>query len=315
NNHMGIIFDWFYRQSWNVYAYDEFLQNYRKDNSLWNSGIEGSIDYNYSKGNFRLNAVCNIASYRNLLNNNTGYFYGTGMTRIGTAVRNQSDYPLSSFFGYEVSGLFKDNTEISGAPSQDGAQPGFFRYANQNSDNIINSDDRVVLGSPNPDFTTTFDLELAYKRFDLSGLFYWSQGNEIFNFTKWWNDFWPSFSGQKSKRLLYDSWTEQNKNTSVPKASNTSNFSTNTVINSYYIEDGSYLRLKTIRLGYSFNEASLRKARISSLYLYLQAVNLFTLTKYSGLDPEIGGDATAFGIDKGNYPNTTQFMIGLRLGI
>jgi hypothetical protein len=132
---------------------------------------------------------------------------------------------------------------------------------------------------------------------------------------KWYTDFWPSFQGQKSKDLLYNSWTETKKNTSVPKASNTSNFSTNTVANSYYIEDGSYLRLRSLEIGYSIPESMLSKVKIKSLRLYLQGVNLFTSTKYSGLDPELGGDDLSFGIDSGNYPNARQFIFGLNLSL
>ncbi len=86
------------------------------------------------------------------------------------------------------------------------------------------------------------------RGFDLGALLYLSQGNEIYNFTKWWTDFWPSYNGQKSKLLLYDSWTENNKNASVPKATNTSNFSTNTQNSSYYPENGSFLRLRSLQV-------------------------------------------------------------------
>ena len=231
-------------------------------------------------------------------------------------VRNQPVHPISSFFGYQVIGLFSDAADIAGSPVQQGAQPGFFKYADINGDRVIDPIDRTFLGNPNPDFTAGFNLELSYKRFDIGALLYLSQGNEIYNFTKWWTDFWPSYSGQKSKRLLYDSWTDNNKSASVPKASNTSNFSTNTQNSSYYVEDGSFLRCRSLQLGYSFDERFLSKFRISSLRLYVQAVNLFTITKYSGLDPEPGDyDGNAFGIDNGNYPNVRQVSFGVQLRI
>jgi hypothetical protein len=105
----------------------------------------------------------------------------------------------------------------------------------------------------------------------------------------------------------------KNKDSKVPKASNKSNFSTNTQVCSYYVEDGSYLRLKNLQLGYSFPADLLSKVNIKYLRIYVQAVNLFTLTKYSGLDPELGGDDRAFGVDYGNYPNVKQFIFGLNL--
>ena len=121
------------------------------------------------------------------------------------------------------------------------------------------------------------------------------------------------YQGQKSKDLLYNSWTESNTDATVPKASNKSNFSTNTQACSYYIENGSYLRLKNLQLGYTLPENMTDKIKIKSFRIYFQAVNLFTLTKYSGLDPELGGNDLAFGIDYGNYPNAKQFLFGLSL--
>jgi hypothetical protein len=156
-------------------------------------------------------------------------------------------------------------------------------------------------------------MAVTWKNLDLTAFIYGSQGNDIFNNTKWWTDFWPSYQGQKSRDLLHNSWTEQNIGATLPKASNKSNFSTNTVVSTHYIEDGSYLRLKNLQIGYTFSKNMTEKIKIRSLRLYLQAVNLFTITKYSGLDPEIGGNDLAFGIDYGNYPNARQFIFGLNL--
>jgi TonB-dependent SusC/RagA subfamily outer membrane receptor len=318
NNHLGLVVDWFTRDSRDLFlnisssvygAPDSHIN----DALMKNSGIDAALNFNLSFGSFRLNADLNLTVYHNEIGKGKYDFFDTGTSRIGTVVRNQVGQPISSYFGYQVAGLFSDATEIAGAAVQIGAQPGFFRFANLNGDALIDSKDRTFLGNPHPDFTTGFNLGLSYKRIDLSGLLFLSHGNEIYNFTKWYTDFWPSYYGQKSKNLLYYSWTEANKNTSVPMASNTSNFSTNTQNMSYYIEDGSYIKMKSLQLGYTFNEKLLNKVGISSLRLYLQAVNLFTLTKYSGLDPEIGGQDTAFGIDNGNYPSVRQLIIGLSL--
>ena len=321
NNHFGFVFDWFNRDSRNlnttfVVPGTPGSSSLDLNSSLMkNSGIDASLNFNKSFGPFRLNADINISVYHNEIGRGDYTFFDTGESRIGNLVRNQPGNPISSFFGYQVTGLFSDPSEIATAPSQQGAQPGLFRYADQNGDAIIDPKDRTFLGNPHPDFTTGFNLELSYKKIDISTLLYWSQGNEIYNYTKWWTDFWPSYAGQKSKLLLYNSWTASNKNTSIPMATNTSNFSTNTQSLSYYVEDGSYLRMKSLQLGYTFDGKILKKVKISSLRLYLQGVNLFTLTKYSGLDPEIGGQDTAFGIDNGNYPSVRQVIFGLQLGI
>jgi hypothetical protein len=281
-----------------------------------NSGVDATLNYNTDFGNLRFNADCYFTAYKNILDDIRGDFFDSNPgLRIGAPIRNMEGYPLSSFYGYKVAGLFGSSSEVASSPTQDGAQPGFFRFVDQDEDNIITSADRTFLGNPHPDFTAGLHLVLSYKRFDIAALFYTVRGNEIYNYTKWWTDFWPSFSGQKSKRLLYESWTESNKNAIVPKASNTSNFSTNTQNCSYYVEDGSYIRLKSLELGYNFDEKLLKKLKISSFRLYLQAVNLFTFTKYSGIDPEIGGSDTAFGIDTGNYPGVKQVLVGLKLEI
>jgi len=254
-------------------------------------------------------------------------FFDYGGSRIGNLARNMEGEAISSFFGYKVIGLFQDDADVTSSPTQDGAAPGFFKFENviqgdADLDSKIDPGDRQIIGNPNPDFTYGFNLGLNYKGFDLSAFFYGSYGNDIYNWNKWWTDFWPSFQGQKSKDLLYKSWTPDRTNTNVPKASNTSNFSTNTQSVSYFIEDGSYLRLKNLTIGYTIPESIMSKVKIKSLRIYVQAVNLFTLTKYSGLDPEISSTLTdgviddrSAGIDYGNYPTVRQFNFGLNLGL
>jgi TonB-dependent starch-binding outer membrane protein SusC len=292
--------------------------------SMTNTGLEVELSYCKTWGDLGFNGSIQVSSYRNEISALALGISGldAGTTRIGNLVRNQEGRPLSVFYGYQVAGIFKDDQEVLSAPYQDGAEPGFFRYENidlstpeYSGEQRIDNDDRTVIGNPNPKCTYGIDLALTYRRFDLSAFFYGSKGNDIFNFTRWWTDFWPSFQGQKSHDLLYNSWSLNNTGASVPKASNHSNFSSNTTVNSYYIEDGSYLRLKQVQLGYTLPEKLLGKTGVKSLHFYIQGVNLFTLTKYSGLDPELGGGDKAFGIDLGNYCNAKQFLIGLYLGL
>jgi hypothetical protein len=317
DQHFGIAFDWYRKKSKDVYVYywppAAPFGLYINSDGISNSGMEVKINFNQTGQLLGLNIDLTVTTYRNNITRQKEYF-DSGSSRIGSLVRNQTGHPLSSFFGYQVEGLFQSDGEVAGAPLQDGAGPGFFRFANRDTDNAITPDDRTFLGDPHPDFTAGINIQLTYRNFDLGGLLYWSQGNDIFNWNRWWIDFWPSFEGQKSKDLLYDSWTETNKGAATPKASNTSNFSTNTQSCSYYVEDGSYLRLKSLQLGYTFDDDLTRSVKMSSLRVYVQAVNLFTLTKYTGLDPEIGGSDYSFGIDYGNYPNVKQFLVGLEVG-
>jgi hypothetical protein len=148
---------------------------------------------------------------------------------------------------------------------------------------------------------------------------YGSYGNDIWNNTKWWLDFYQSFAGAKGYTALYDSWTPTNHNASAPIQEIKGNNSTNGVPNSYYIENGSYLRAKNVTLGYTFSPNILKKASISSLRIYVQAANLFTITKYSGVDPEVTGTldgvspVTDFGVDEGAYPTTRNYLVGINL--
>jgi TonB-dependent starch-binding outer membrane protein SusC len=314
--------------------------------AMSNKGVDGELSFKDKFGDLGVDASAIITTYKNNIDkiaNGVDFFdYQGGVTRIGgnSDNRNQVGHPMSAFFGYKVTGLFQTadfHTEgvvdkTTGKPvldangvqktqlvqnadvaTQDGAQAGFLRFQDTNGDGKITPEDRVFMGNPNPKFTYGFNLSLTYKGFDLSGFLYGSYGNDIFNWNKWWVDFWPSFQGQKSTELLYKSWTPETPNAKVPMASSISNFSTNGQVCSYYIEKGSYARMKNLELGYTLPQNIVSKIKISSLRVYVQAVNLFTFTKYSGLDPELGGDDRAFGSDTGNYPLVKTYIFGLNM--
>jgi hypothetical protein len=282
-----------------------------------NTGIDMELTYKNKWGDFGFDGGIVLTTVKNEITKiaeGVNYWdQGGATTRIPEAIRNMVGHSLSEFFGYKVLGLFQDAADVTASPTQDGAEPGFLKFDDTDGDGKISPTDRVFMGSPIPKFTYGFNLALTYKNFDVTTFLYGSQGNDIFNWNDWWIDFWPSFQGQKSKKLLYDSWTTSNTGATVPKASNKSNFSTNNQVNSYYIEDGSYLRMKNLQIGYTIPESIMSKINVGSCHLYLQGVNLLTLTKYSGLDPELGGDDRAFGSDTGNYPNVKTFIFGINL--
>jgi hypothetical protein len=243
-------------------------------------------------------------------------YFSAGGTRLGTpVVRNQPGHDLSSFYGYKVIGLFNSKEEVAAAPTQSGAGPGRFRYQDTNGDGQINDDDRQFLGSPIPKFTGSITLTLKYKGFDLNTNLYASLGNKIFNNQRWFTDFYPSFTGAAVSARVKNSWLPTNTNTTIPIFESASNFSTNTQANSYYVENGSYARMQYLNLGYTFPAAMLTKVNLSRLRVSVSATNLFTITKYSGLDPSVGGSADQnFGIDVGNYPITRGYNVGLSFG-
>ena len=242
----------------------------------------------------------------------TGFFDVANINSLGNMVRNEMGQTVSSFYGYQVIGLFSDAADVTNSPTQTGAGPGRFKYKDISGDKIISTNDRTSLGSPNPDFTYGLNLGLNFKNFDFATNFYGSQGNEAVNSVRAFTDFFGE-QGAKSNVLL-NAWTPTNMNTTIPKIEQVRNFSTNGVMNSYFVEDASYFRLRSLILGYTIKPKTLSKAGLSGLRVYVQGTNLFTLTKYTGLDPELGGNSSNFGIDYGNYPNNQKnFLLGLNV--
>lgn len=249
------------------------------------------------------------------------YFDQEGRRFNGASiVRNAVGHSIGQFFGYRIEGFWNMQEEIdaanSAAPSgeyQTDMGVGRFRYADVTGDGQVTPDDRTFLGNPNPDFTYGLNLGLRYKQFDFSMFLFGSVGNDIWNQLKWWHDFYASFQGAKSHTALYDSWTKDRMDATAPIQEVDGSFSTNLVPNSYYVEKGSYLRARNAQLGYTLPSETLDRLGISRLRVYVQAANLFTITNYSGIDPEISGGSTNFGIDEGAYPNMQQFLLGLNL--
>ena len=283
---------------------------------IQNTGIDISARYR-GKINENVNFYTgvNVTTYKNLVVKipNPGYFDAASVNTMGNVVRNQVGHQVSSFYGYKVLGLFNSDEEVAKAPTQSGAAPGTFRYQDTNNDGVISGDDRIHLGNPNPDFTYGITLGLDYKGFDLSGFFYGSQGNEAFNSLKVYTHFLQTFKEQKNRDLL-NAWTPQNTNTTIPKLSTATTFSTNGVPSSFFVENASYLKLRSLALGYKINSDLTKKVGISLLRVYVNASNLFTITKYSGIDPELSGAASNFGIDYGGYPtNELSLVFGLNV--
>ncbi|WP_026953372.1 SusC/RagA family TonB-linked outer membrane protein [Algoriphagus mannitolivorans] len=229
-------------------------------------------------------------------------------------IRNAVGQPLSSFFGYNTLGLFRNQEDVNSHAIQAGKAPGRFKFEDVNGDGEITPDDRVFLGSPVPDFTGGMNFTIGYKGFDLSAYFYTSLGNEIWNQSRWFTDFFQTFEGAAISERLKNAWTPENLNATIPVVERTANFSTSDVANSFYVEDGSYLRFQNLTLGYSAPASLLQKLKMERLRVFGSVNNLFTITGYEGLDPAVGGDADlTFGIDVGNYPVTRGWTFGLNL--
>lgn len=291
-----------------------------------NTGIDANITYHASIGrDLKLDITGIFTSYKNRIVDLPGVNY-----RDGARVRNvsiqrlQEGQPFGAFYGYRVVGLFQSDEDIAKSPTQDDAEPGLFKYADINGDGIIDLNDRTWLGDPNPKFTYGLNIGATYKNFDLSAFFFGMAGNDVFNNTLYFTDFPDFFKGGISKAAATNSWTPDNPNTNIPKLRTTGGFSTDNsgYANSYFISKGSYFRSKQIQLGYTLPTKLLSKVKVDRLRVYVQATNLFTITKYAGLDPELPsqpdsngniGTTYQYGIDQGNYPHTPGYLVGVSL--
>jgi TonB-linked SusC/RagA family outer membrane protein len=284
---------------------------------------------NFGKG-FTWEAQLTFDMYRNKIIHLNSYNYFTDNYNLQKVqVRNEVGYPVGQYYGYKITGIFQSDKEVAKSPAQDGAAPGKFKYLDANGDSVINGDDRIYIGNPNPKFTSGLNIGLTYKGFDLSAFFYGSFGNDLLNTVN-------PHGG--SRATLYESWMPLRTNTVIPMAeiNDLNDFSEFSVPNSFYVEKGTYVRDKTLMLGYTLPKNLIAKLGINYLRIYVEALNLFTITNYSGFDPEIIGDnatrnesseafgsylnfATAppsanFGIDFGAYPNgQKQYLIGINV--
>jgi hypothetical protein len=282
-----------------------------------NNGFDMSLAYHATLSPVsKLNITGIFTTYKSEVKSipNAGGYFTTASTRIGDFVRNQVGHPIGAFYGYQVIGYFKDAADVSKSPKQQDAAPGRFKYADINKDGKIDATDRTFFGNPNPKFTYGINANANVKDFDFTVIFYGSYGNELVNYVRYWTDMWASFQGNKSINLLYNSWTPTNLNPKAPILENASTFSTNTVPNSFYKEGGSFLKMRSLIIGYTIPASPLKSVGIDRFRIYIQGSNLFTITKYTGLDPEIGGNSSAFGIDFGSYPgNQKSYSVGLSL--
>ena len=280
-----------------------------------NKGFDLSIGHQGSAWN----ASVQLSKYKNKVVSIDGaqkFFYGPISTRIGNAIINQVGSPIGSFFGLQANGFFKDDADVKAHAAQDGAAPGRIKFVDSNKDGKITAADRVIIGSPHPNFTSSFDLGYRHGNWDVSAAVFGSFGNKIFDAQK---DFYVfrDFSTNVRSDLIANSWTPTNLNAKYPKIDQNDTYSK--AISSYYVEDGSYVRMRNLQLGYNIPEKWARWT--TATRVYVQGENLFTITGYSGLDPSLP-TANVFGaagdirdqfrgVDRGVYPSSRTFSLGI----
>ena len=280
--------------------------------STKSSGIDLTLGYNETIGkSLRLNTTVTFTTAKNEVTaTNTdgsakiyggGYFNGQSQT---VTVFEKGQTP-GYFYGYVTDGLFQNAQEISAAAVQQGAQPGDIRFKDINGDGIINASDKTKIGDPFPDFTMGWNLNLEYKNFDFTAFTYASVGNDIYVA-------WERNANYTNKdRSVLGRWTGPGTTNDAryPRYSFT-DANSNIRVSDRYVQDGSFVKIKNIQLGYTLPDKLTRKF-CSRLRVYAQVKNAYTFTKYTGFDPEISGGILDTGIDRGAYPQARTYAFGI----
>lgn len=285
--------------------------------SVQNKGLElGLNTVNIDKNGLRWSSEFNITFNRNkILTLDGRQEFRTGSD---ATISNTSQNPillrvgseLGNYFGLVMDGIFQNQSEIDNS-AQKAAKPGDIRYIDRDGSGVINDDDRDILGSANPDFFGGINNTVSYKGFEFNVFVQGSYGNEILNFASF--DQLNFTGGNNQSARVLDRWTPTNPSNTIPRANAAGG---SRLLSTLHVEDGSYLRFKNISLGYNLPQKWRSKFRSQAAKVYVAAQNLFTLTKYTGYDPEVnryGSSSLSQGIDYGGYPAAKTILVGLNL--
>jgi TonB-linked SusC/RagA family outer membrane protein len=235
---------------------------------------------------------------------------GSGHLQVFNTALLKVGEPLGNFYGRVVDGLFQTQEEVN-ASAQKTEKPGDLKYKDLNGDGVINDLDRTIIGNGNPKFFGGFNNTFTYKGFDLTIFLQGSSGNSILNFGRF-GLYNLNGNNNQSKDVL-NRWTPTNTNTDIPRANSAGG---QRILSTFHVEDGSYLRLKNISLGYTLPQLVSKKLALQQVKIYVSAQNWLTFTNFKGYDPEVnfaGGNPISQGIDYGSYPTAKTFLAGLNV--
>jgi TonB-dependent starch-binding outer membrane protein SusC len=316
-------FDWFNKKTSGILrpviipAYVGVSSNpYDNVADMKNTGIELELGYHRSFGklNFGINAngsyIKNEVTY---VARDTNFIGGdASFQSMGTITRTKIGQPYNAFFGYKRLGIFQNDQQIAAYTNKNGeliqpnARPGDFMWADLNSDGKINDLDRTYLGSNLPKYTFGFTINLDYKGFDFTAFAQGVAGNKIFQGLRRLDILTSNYSTVALSR-----WHGEGTSNDFPRLTDSDPNGNFSKMSDFYLENGDYLRFKVVQLGYTLPNRLFRGTGISRLRVFVTGENLFTLTDYTGYDPEVGGGV--FGVDKGQYPQARTILGGLQL--
>jgi len=274
-----------------------------------NRGIDIVLGYDSKRKNdFKYGLDLTFSAYKNEVTslNNTDKFILQGVSYTGAG------HPIGSYFGFVADGLFRTPEEVAVHAEQTGKALGNIRYRDLNGDGVINQDDRTIIGNPHPDFVYGINLTASYKNWNFGMFFDGRQGNDMYNAQRELLDF-PYFGFNHGLNTL-DAWSPSNANSNIPALS-TTDTNDQRRPSTYFVEDGSFFRLKNVNVSYSFNAENIDKLGLTGAKIYVQAENLINITSFTGFDYEVPGlSRTGIGIaGMGVYPHTKTFSLGFNL--
>jgi len=285
--------------------------------SMSNKGVEMELGYHKKIGQFDLSFKGNASYLKNVITNLGTVNYLTGATFQSSAYeisRMAVGHPLGAFYGFETNGIFQSLSQVQnyvdkhGNMIQPNAKPGDFRFVDLNGDGKITANDRTFIGDPTPTWSYGFTLNAAWKGIDVVVFCQGVAGNDVFNAMRRLDIPTANWTSDALGR-----WTSVGSSTTYPRlvvGDPNKNFSSPST---FFLTNGAYFRFKTIQVGYTLPKSFINKIGMQNLRFYISGNNLFTFTKYSGYDPEIGG--SSYGIDRGVYPQARSFMFGLSVSI
>lgn len=305
-----------------VSSYGVGIAPFRNAGIVSNKGFEFSATFRDAGTNkLGYEITANVASVKNKLETLgvTGakqiFTSDYKNTQVGRIAEGEA---LGHFYVLNSLGIFQTQSEVDGYLDKNGdkiqpnAVPGDLKFQDVNGDGVISADDRINAGNSFPKFTYSLNTSLNYGGFDMNMMWSGSQGNKIFNGLTIGGKLMQGASYNNSVDIL-DRWTPTNTDTDIPRVS-VKDLNNNRAYSSFYIEDGSFLRMKYLSFGYTLNN-KLLGPNISKLRIFITFQNLITITKYSGFDPEIGADvdynSNMYGVDRGTYPQAKAYILGI----
>lgn len=316
NNAVGLTFDYYWKKTKDMLTVPPVLavagENaamYMNTGDMDNHGWELNMSYNSPNyGDFSWSSSLNLSSYRNKVVKLNDF-----VSSIGGDYRLIAGQPMGVYYGYVCDGIFQNADEVSNSAIQQGKGVGRLKYRDIDGNGTIDENDRTVIGDPNPDMSLGLNLSFTYKNFTLSTFFSGDFGFDIYNTTKKQLDF-MSYGGSSTNRgaEILNAWTATNTSATIPMVSVVDN-NNETRMSTYFIEDGSYLKMKYIKLQYQLPKSLITKLHAQNLSIYGQVENIFTITGYDGLDPEVPMAAYGARLDVGPYPRARTFSLGVNL--